>query len=105
MGVSPSSNVGYLLPAVVDVAAGSGGVGVEEGRQLFFRMPEVREHILQGCGRSVVLSVGLLLETAGEGGCVHGCEDVCGILLDAPGAVYGPVILAPGFFVVQWGHL
>ena len=26
------------------------------------------------------------------------------VRLDAPGAVYGPVILGPGLFVVQWGH-
>ena len=25
--------------------------------------------------------------------------------MDAPSAVYGPVILGPGLFVVQWGHL
>ena len=28
-----------------------------------------------------------------------------GAWLDAPSAVYGPVILAPGLFVVQWAHL
>ena len=59
-------DVGYLRPAVVDVAAGRGGVGVEEGRQLLRRMPEVTEHVPKGRGRSVVLSVGVLLETAGE---------------------------------------
>ena len=37
--------VGYLRPAVVYLAAGSGGVGVEEGRQLLLRMPEVMEHV------------------------------------------------------------
>ena len=37
--------VGYLRPAVVHLAAGSGGVGVEEGRQLLLRMPEVMEHV------------------------------------------------------------
>ena len=26
------------------------------------------------------------------------------IRLVVPGALYGPVILGPGFFVVQWGH-
>ena len=82
-----------------------GGVGVEEGRQLLLRIPEVTGHVPQGRGRSVVLSVGLPQETAGDGGCAHGCEDVCGVRSDAPGAVYGPVILAPGLFVVQWGHL
>ena len=67
-------DVGYLRSAVVDVAAGFGGVGVEEGRQLVLRMPEVMEYVPPGCGRSVVLSVGVLLETAGDGGCAHGCE-------------------------------
>ena len=38
-------DVGYLRPAVVDVSAGSEGVGVEEGRQLLLRMPEVMEHV------------------------------------------------------------
>ena len=38
-------DVGYLRPAVVYVAAGFGAVGVEEGRQLLLRMPEVMEHI------------------------------------------------------------
>ena len=51
-------DVGYLRPAVVDVAAGLGGVGVEEGRQLLLCMPEVMEHVPQGPGRSVVLSCG-----------------------------------------------
>ena len=55
-------DVGYLRPAVVDVAAGYRGVGVEEGRQLLLRMPEVMVHVPQGRGRSVVLSVGVLLE-------------------------------------------
>ena len=67
-------DVGYLRPAVVDVAAGLWGVGVEEGRQLLLRMPVVMEHVPQGRGRLVVLSAGLLLETAGDGGCAHGCE-------------------------------
>ena len=67
-------DAGYLRSAVVDVAAGSGGVGVEEGRQLLPRMPEVMEHVPQGRGWSVVLSVGVLLETAGDNGCAHGCE-------------------------------
>ena len=67
-------DVGYLRPAVVDVAAALGSVGVEEVRQLLLCMPEVMEHVLQGRGRSVILSVGLLLETAGDGGCAHGCE-------------------------------
>ena len=90
---------------VVDVAAGLRGVGVEEGRQLLLRMPEVMGHFSQGRGRSVVLSVGVLLETAGDGGCAHGCEEVGGVRLDARGAVFGPVILGSGLFVVQWGHL
>ena len=38
-------DVGYLRPAVVCLAAGLGGVGVEEGRQLVLRMPEVMEHV------------------------------------------------------------
>ena len=38
-------DVGYLRPAVVDVAAGRGGVGVEEDRQLFLRTQEVMEHV------------------------------------------------------------
>ena len=67
-------DVGYLRPAVVYVAAGLRGVGVEEGRQLLLRMSEVMEHVPQGCGWLVVLSVGVLLETAGDGGHAHGCE-------------------------------
>ena len=67
-------DVGYLRPAVPDVAAGLGGVGVEEGRQFLLRMPEVMEHVPQGRGRSYVLSVGVLLETAGDGGCARGCD-------------------------------
>ena len=38
-------DVGHLRPAVVYLAAGLGGVGVEEGRQLLLRMPEVMEHV------------------------------------------------------------
>ena len=38
-------DVGYLRPAVVDVSAGLGGVGVEEGRHLLLCMPEVMEHV------------------------------------------------------------
>ena len=38
-------DVGYLRPAVVYLAAGFGGVGREEGRQLLLRMPEVMEHV------------------------------------------------------------
>ena len=38
-------DVGYLCPAVVYLAAGLGGVGVEEGHQLLLRMPEVMEHV------------------------------------------------------------
>ena len=38
-------DVGYLRPAVVYLAAGSGGVGVEEGRQLLLCMPVVLEHV------------------------------------------------------------
>ena len=67
-------DVGYLRPAVVDVAVGLGAVGVEERRQLLLRMPEVQEHVPQGRGQSVVISVGVLLETAGYGGCAHGRE-------------------------------
>ena len=65
---------GYLRPAVVDVVAVFRDVGVEEDRQLLVCMPEVMEHVPQGPGRPVVLSVGVLLETAGNGGCAHGCE-------------------------------
>ena len=97
-------DAGYLRPAVVDVAAGWGAVSVEEGRQLLLRMPEVMQHVPQGRGWPVVLSVGLLLETAGDAGCAHGCEWVTEVWLVAPGAVYGPVILGPGLSVVQWGH-
>ena len=67
-------DVGYLRFAVADLAAGSGGVGVEEVRQLSLRMPEVMEHVPQGREWLVVLSVGVLLETAGDGSCAHGCE-------------------------------
>ena len=70
----------------------------------YLRMPEFMEHVSQGCGWLVVLSVGLLLETAGDSGRAHGCEYFGGVRLVAPGAVYGPVILGPGLFVVQWGH-
>ena len=38
-------DVGSLRPAVVYLAAGLGGVGVEEGRQLLPRIPEVMEHV------------------------------------------------------------
>ena len=38
-------DVGYLRPAVVYLAAGLGGVGVEEARQLLLRMPEDMEHV------------------------------------------------------------
>ena len=38
-------DVGYLRPAVVYLAAGLGVVGVQEGRQLMLRMPEVMEHV------------------------------------------------------------
>ena len=38
-------DVGYLRPAVVYLAAGLGGVGVEEGCQLLLCMPEVMEHV------------------------------------------------------------
>ena len=60
LGVRP--DVGYLLPAVVYVAAGLRGVGVEEGRQLLLRMPGVMEHVPQGRGWLVVLSVGDVAE-------------------------------------------
>ena len=67
-------DVGYLRPAVVYVAMGLGGVGVEEGRQLLLRIPEVMEHVPEGCGWLVVVCVGGLLEAAGDGGRAHGCE-------------------------------
>ena len=38
-------HVGYLRSAVVYLAVGLGGVGVEEGRQLLLRMPGVMEHV------------------------------------------------------------
>ena len=66
--------VGYVRPAVGYVAVGLGGVGVEEGCQLLLRMPEVMEHFPQGLWWPVLLSVGMLLETAGDGGCAHGGE-------------------------------
>ena len=93
-------DVGYLRSAVVCLAAGLQGVGVENSRQLLLRMPEVIEHVSQGCGWLVFLGVGVLLEAAGDGGCAHGCEQVRGVWLVAPGAVYGPVVLRPGLFVV-----
>ena len=67
-------DVGKTRPAVVYVAAGSRGVGVQEGRQLLLRMPEVMENVSQGRGWLVFLSVRLLLETAADGGCAHVCE-------------------------------
>ena len=59
-------DLGYLPPAVVDVAAGLAGVGVEEGRQSLLRMPEVMDHVLQGRGWPIVLGVGVLLESTGD---------------------------------------
>ena len=38
-------DAGYLRPAVVDVSAGLGGVGVEEVRQLLLRMPDIMENV------------------------------------------------------------
>ena len=67
-------DVGHVRPAVVGVSAGLGGVGVEEGRQLLLRMPEVMEQVPQGRGWFVVVSVGVLREPAGDGGRAHGCE-------------------------------
>ena len=55
-------DVGYPCPAVLYLAAGLGGVCVEEGRQLLLRMPEVMEHVPQGRGWLVVVCVGVLLE-------------------------------------------
>ena len=97
-------DVGYSRPAVVYVVAGLWGVGLEEGCPLLLRMPEVMEHVSQGCGGLVVLSVGLLLETAGDSGRAHGRELFGGLRLVALGAVYGPVILGPGLFVLPRGH-
>ena len=51
------ADVGYLRPAVVYVAARLRGIGVEEGRQLLLRVPEVMEPVPQGRGCLVVLSV------------------------------------------------
>ena len=67
-------DVRFLHPAVVYLAAGLGGVGVEEGRQLLLRMPEVMEHVPQGRGWLVVVCVGVLLEAAGDGSRAYGCE-------------------------------
>ena len=41
---------------------------------MLLRMPEGMEHISQGCGWLIVLSLGLLLEAAGDGGRAHCCE-------------------------------
>ena len=38
-------DVGYLCAALVYLAAGLGGLGMEEGRQLLLRMSEVMEHV------------------------------------------------------------
>ena len=62
-------DVGYLRSALVYVAADLQGVGVEKGRQLLVCMPEVPEHVPQGCGWLVFLDLGVLLEAAGDGGC------------------------------------
>ena len=97
-------DVGYLHSAVVYVVAGLRGVGVEEGCQLLPRMPEGMEHVSQSYGWLVALSLGFLLEAAGDRVRAHGCEWVGGVLLVVPGAVYGPVVLGPGLLVVQWGH-
>ena len=51
-------DVRYLRPAVVYVAAGLGGVGVEESRQSLLCMPQVIEDVPQGCGWPMVLSGG-----------------------------------------------
>ena len=67
-------NVGYLRSAVMYVVAPSRVVGMEEGRQWLPCMPEGMEHISQGCGWLVFLSLGLPLEAAGDGGQEHGCE-------------------------------
>ena len=67
-------DVGYLHFAVVYVVVGMQGIGVEEGCQVLLCMPEGMEHISQGCPWLVVLSLGLLLELAGDGGRAHGCE-------------------------------
>ena len=67
-------DVGYLRPAVVYVAAGLRAFCVEEDHKLLLCMPEVMEHVSQGRGWLVVLSVGVLLKTASDGGGAHGCE-------------------------------
>ena len=46
-------------------------------------VPEGMEHISQGCGWLVLLSLGLLLEAAGDGSRAHGCEQVTWVLLVA----------------------
>ena len=38
------------------------------------RVPEGMEHILQGCGWLVVITLGLLLEAADDCGHLHGCD-------------------------------
>ena len=70
--VSPDG--GYLRSAVVYVVLGSWCVGVEEEFQVLLYMPEGMEHIPQGRVSLVVLSLGLLLEAAGDSGRAHGCE-------------------------------
>ena len=68
------SDVGYLRRAVVYERSGFRFVGVEEGHHLLLRTAEVMENFSPGFQGLVVLSVGLLLETAGGGACAHGCE-------------------------------
>ena len=67
-------------------------------------MPQGMERILQGCWWLVVLSPRLPLEAAGDGGRAHGREQVGGVLLVSPSAVYGPLILGPGLLVVPLEH-
>ena len=67
-------DAGCLRSAVVYVVAGLRDVAVQEGRQLMLRMPEGMEHISQGCGWLVILSLRLPLEAAGAGGRAHDCE-------------------------------
>ena len=82
-------DVGYLRPAAVDVSAGVGGVGVEEGCHLLFRMPEVRERVPQGCWRSVILSLGVLRKTAGDDACTP-------IFLEFVFGIFGMYAKIPG---------
>ena len=97
-------DVGYLLSAVLYEVAGLWAVCVEEVLQVLLRNAKGMEHMCQGCRCLVVLSLGLLLEAAGNGGRAHGSEQVGGVLFDAPRAVDCLVVLGTGLPVVHSGH-